>query len=91
MLAIFKDEYAALEKVFCKVLFVELSFEAYAPAPLWFCCKAALVVELMVKTLLPLRVGDLPDVMVVTGIITAPADGYAPTPLTPLAFVYHQV
>ena len=75
MLAIFKDEYAALEKVFCKVLFTLLSWGPYDPAPLWFCCKAARVVELTVKILLPLRVGALPEVTVVTGSITAPFDG----------------
>ena len=44
----------------------------------------------MVKILLPLRVGALPEVTVVTGSITAPFDGYAPTLREPTVLLCHQ-
>ena len=43
------------------------------------------------KILLPFRVGAVPAVTVVTGSITAPADGYEPTLREPTELVCHQI
>ena len=73
ILAIFKCEYAALEKTFCEMVFVCVM--TYGPRPLFRACKVACVVEVMLKILLPFRVGALPDVMSVKGLIITPKVG----------------